>query len=205
MAKAIEERTLALAGVFQAALLTQQVARRGSSEPEATEASLASIFVLDPPSTAAVYGGLDGVRRGLLCLREQLARGGTRDNELLRYVIALLHLSGKLRKRRELLTAIGDGIARTERQREHFPLTHTNLIAALAELYTATISTLTPRIIVTGEHGFLSHPEHANQVRALLLSGIRSAILWRQNGGSKWGVIFGRRGYLEAAQRLLGG
>ena len=42
------ENNLALAGVCQAAALVQQLARRGSADNEAIEASLSSILVTDP-------------------------------------------------------------------------------------------------------------------------------------------------------------
>lgn len=78
---------------------------------------------------------------------------------------------------------------------------HPRLIEKLAELYTQTISTLTPRIMVNGDHGNLSNPTIAAKVRATLFAGIRSAFLWRQLGGNRWQLLF-RRGKItnEAAQ-----
>ena len=45
----------------------------------------------------------------------------------------------------------------------------------------------------------------AAKVRATLLAGIRSAVLWRQSGGNRWQLIFGRRKIIEQAGRLLKG
>jgi len=41
-----------------------------------------------------------------------------------------------------------------------------------------------------------------NRIRACLLAGIRSAILWRQVGGTKWQLLFFRRRIFDTAQHL---
>ena len=66
-----------------------------------------------------------------------------------------------------------------------------------------TISTLTPRIIIKGEHGYLSDPHNANKVRTILLAGIRAAVLWRQSGGTRPKLILQRKKIHEAAKQLM--
>jgi high frequency lysogenization protein len=122
---------------------------------------------------------------------------------VVKYVIAILYLERRLARRPAMLERISAAVESARRQSEHFPVTHSNVIANLAGCYRETLSTLTPRIIVTGEHGHLSNPEVANTVRALLLAAIRSAVLWRQCGGARWGLLLGRRKLLTEAQRLL--
>jgi high frequency lysogenization protein len=41
------------------------------------------------------------------------------------------------------------------------------------------------------------------EVRATLLAALRSAVLWRQVGGSYWDFLFSRRAMVETAQDLL--
>ncbi|MDH3562042.1 MAG: lysogenization regulator HflD, partial [Gammaproteobacteria bacterium] len=43
------DRTLALAGLFQAARLAQQLAREGRAEPGAFAASILSLMLIDAP------------------------------------------------------------------------------------------------------------------------------------------------------------
>lgn len=204
MNHSIRDRTLALAGLFQAAVLVQQVARRNQAEEESLATCVESLFATDPDSVEAVYGGAGNLEVGLRTLRTQLGGGNAeRDLDLTRYVVALLHLERKLAKRRDLLDGIAEGLDGARRQLQQFGPTHVNLIAVLADIYLNTISTLTPRIIVSGEQGYLSNPENANRVRALLLAGIRSAVLWRQCGGSRWQLLFKRGALLEEAERLL--
>src|SRR3569623_1381139 len=57
---------------------------------------------------------------------------------------------------------------------------------------------------VIGAQGLLSLPDVANKVRTLLLAAIRSAVLWRQCGGNRWQLIFGRRKIIDTARALLG-
>lgn len=204
MSKTITDRTLALAGLFQAVTLVAQTARQGMVEQATLETMLRGLFVRSPEATADVYGDIGALRLGLQVLIKQLdSKGEARDLELTRYAIALLHLERKMAKRADLLNTIAEGLQKTERQLQHFHLTHDTIIAALAEIYVNTVSTLQPRIMVSGEHGHLQNPANANRVRALLLAGMRSAVLWSQCGGGRLQLIFRRKALLAEAQRLL--
>jgi high frequency lysogenization protein len=204
MSKTITDQTLALAGLFLVAEQVQNVARHGRVHPEPFETAIGSLFKIDAQDTEDVYGRRANLRAGLQALLANIrAPTPTRDAEQMRYVISLLHLERRLARRRDLLGAIGNGIALTQKKVELFSLTHVNVVAALADIYVNTVSTLTPRIMVSGEHGHLSHAENANRVRALLLAGIRSAVLWHQSGGSRMKLLFRRGAYAEEAERLL--
>lgn len=41
------------------------------------------------------------------------------------------------------------------------------------------------------------------EIRALLLAAVRSAVLWRQLGGSYWDFLFSRKAMIEAVDRQL--
>ena len=102
-----------------------------------------------------------------------------------------------------MLQQLADGIRASKERLQHYPLLHPNILAGMAGLYTDTISTLQPRIMVQGEPLHLQNPENANRVRALLLAGIRSSMLWRQCGGHRFQVIFSRGRQLALAEGLL--
>ncbi len=195
------DRTLALAGMYQACKLVQQVARHGSIDPDELKIMLDTLFVTDPPEALAVYGGYSNLKSGLEAVSRQLDKNP--DAELTRYLINILHLERKLARKPELLQAISEGIERTRKQMEHYPLPHSNIIASLAGIYSDTVSTLTPRIIVSGEHGHLANPENASTVRALLLAAMRSAVLWSQCGGSRWQILLQRKRFIQEAATLL--
>jgi high frequency lysogenization protein len=211
MSTAYTDRILALAGLFQAARLAQQLAREGRAEPSTLAASVQSLLIIDAPTTESVYGGAQGVRPGLELLRDKLAGGNTNANdvEIARYVIGMIHLEGQMRRRPEIQDAIRRGIEATREQMKFFEAAengetlHPRLVEKLAELYTQTISTLTPRIMVNGEHGHLSNPSIAAKVRAALFAGIRSAFLWHQLGGSRWQLLFSRKKISGEAAGIL--
>jgi high frequency lysogenization protein len=210
VSRSFHDSVLALAGLFQSARLVQQLAREGRSDADAFGASIARMLPIDAPSVSAVYGGARGVHLGLEQLRDKLAgQSAPNDVEMARYVVALLHLEGVLRRRPAMLDAIRAGIETAQSQMQFFAGSapaegvHPMLVEKLAELYSQTISTLTPRIMVSGEHGHLANPAIAARVRAALLAGIRSAVLWRQLGGRRWQLLFRRRRIARTAADLL--
>ena len=78
-----------------------------------------------------------------------------------------------------------------------------NIYASLGGLYSDTISTLNPRIMVSGEPTVLNNSDNANRIRTLLLSSIRSAVLWQQLGGNRWQLLFKRKKIVSIAKTLL--
>lgn len=204
MARTLRDSTLALAGALQATYLVREIAHHGSVPSNLLEVSIRSLFELNPPDTEAVYGGRGELSTGLRLLKDQLG-GDTRkaDIELTRYVVALMHLERKLVRNTAMMGQLKDGLTRIRGQAEHFSLTHENVLAALADLYVNTVSTLTPRIIVSGQHGHLTNPANANKVRALLLAAIRSVVLWRQSGGNRFQLLFKRKQLAAEADALI--
>ncbi len=204
MAHTLTDRTLALAALFQAAQLVQHVARRGHAAGSDIETSINSLFQIDAPSTEAIFNGSQSLTTGLRTLRDRLQTGGDSEAlEITRYVIVILHLERKLARYPTMQDTLRVGIERIRNQLNYFPVTHDNILAALGELYQATISTMTPRIMVQGEPTYLADKARASQIRALLLAAIRAAVLWRQLGGRRWQLFLSRRRILDAAQQLL--
>ena len=204
-----QDRILALAGMFQAARLVQQWSREGRADAKAFSASVRSVLAIDAPSAAGVYGGAAGVALGLRLLKDKL--GGSAepsDLEIAKYVVAMLQLESALKRRPEVSDDIKSGISTIRSQMEFLEppekeAAHPRLTEKLADLYTRTLSTLSPRIMVTGEQGHLANAQVAASVRAALFAGIRSAVLWRQLGGSRWQLLFSRRKLAAAAAELL--
>ena len=212
MSQPLRDRTLALAGLFQAARLAQQLAREGRAESAAFYASIQSILMLDAENIEEVYGGVGGLTLGLEIVRDKLAaRTEAPYLEIAKYAIGLIHLTGQLMQHPEMQQAIRRGAETAEAQMKFFESSedgenvHPNLVEKLAELYAQTISTLSPRIMVNGDHGHLSNPAIAAKVRAALLAGIRSAYLWRQKGGSRLELLLRRKRIAQEAGKLLEG
>ena len=195
------DRAIALAGVMQAVDLVRNIARRGQANADDTTTCLTSLIQIDATSSAAIYGGIARLRTGLRLLEQQIDH--PRDMELTRYAVALLGLERKLARRPELLAAIRAGIEEVIRNLPHFPVDHGNTIARFADLYLNSLSTLSPRIMVSGDPVHLNNSDNANRIRALLLAGVRAAILWRQSGGTRLTLLLRRNPLLRETRRLL--
>jgi len=207
MDKTASNQALALSGIMHCTWLVRQLAHEGRIDETQLDCALRPVFVLDPESVASVYAGSSCRHNALTVLKTQLGAGGPtgRDMETTRYTATLMHLERKLAARDDLLQALREGIEAATQQLQHFPVTHENVIARLADLYAQTVSTLRPKVMVHGDARFLEEPRTANRVRALLLAGIRSTVLWRQCGGSRLKLIFGRGRLLNAAGGLDAG
>jgi high frequency lysogenization protein len=197
---------MALAGLFQAVSLVQQVAREGSADAAPFESSIESVFRIEADSIDAVYGGSARLERGLRTLCRQLARDKTQqDAEIMRYAVSLMFLERQLVRNAKMLERVREGIEIASQQSEHFSVTHENVIARLADTYASTVSQLQPRIMVQGKPEYLNTPANANRIRALLLAGMRSAVLWRQLGGNRLKLLWTRKRIVQCAQGLLEG
>ena len=195
---------MALAGLFQAVSLVQQVARDGTAEPAPFASSIESVFQIDADSTDQVYGGSARLERGLRTLCRQLSRDKAhQDAEIMRYAVSLMFLERQLIRNARMLERVREGIEAASQQREHFSITHENVIARLADTYASTVSQLQPRIMVQGKPEYLNTPANANRIRALLLAGMRSAVLWRQLGGNRLKLLWTRKHIVQYAEALL--
>lgn len=201
--KTFTNQTIALAGIAQVAVLVQQLATKGTCDQQAMEASIGSVLKIDSDSVAEIYGGLSGLRLGFDQLNGQITGTKPPDPEQARYAASIVFLEKKLSKQKELLNTIQTGIYKAQAQSEQFGVIHENVLAGLGDLYQRTVSTIQPRIMVNGDQAFLSRPDIANKIRALLLAGIRSCLLWRQCGGSRWKFIFYRNRIQTELQHLI--
>lgn len=196
------DRALALAAVFQTALAVQQIARLGAAEVRDLEVLIYGLFQTDPSSVEGVFGQITQLASGARTLVEQLGGRVGHNLELTRYVIQILILERKLSTNGAMLEQIAAGLADARVRLAEVPLLDPDLLALLADLYSRTLSRLQPRIIVHGEPRHLQIPTNVHRIRALLLAGVRAAVLYRQCGGRGWKLLFSRRPLLLCARSL---
>lgn len=195
---------IALAGVCQAACLVRVLARTGKCDQDAFEATIGSIVETDPENTADVYGSIKGLQVGLETLQNQLShKSKNKDSEITRYIASILGLERKLTKNPQQMAELGMRIEHIKRQQQHSSLYETQMVANLASIYKDLISPLGTKIQVAGNPNVLKQQGVQDRVRALLLAGIRSAVLWRQLGGKRRHIIFQRNKILEASNDML--
>lgn len=204
MSKTAVDKTIALAGLFQAAALVSSLAVRGRCDAEAKQASLDSLFNFDAEQTVDVFGGLNGIRYGLRQLCEHIG-SGAESTATLRYALTLMKLA-KTAERSGLLDAIANDLQPLAPQWQNAktdPEAATPVVNQLSSSYAKIISPLQPRVIVNGDPQHLQNEHITTLIRALLLAGIRSAILWNQSGGTRWYLITSRKRMVFEAEKLL--
>lgn len=196
----MKDRVTALAGVFQAAVLVDDFATRGSTSPNAFATSVGSLFALDAPAIADIFPAAAGLAVGQEFLASVLRRESMSGSaNRVAYVMSMLHLNGLLRASPQMqaiihsrLGEIAAGVATPEQR------TADDTIAKIAALYVDTFGGLRFRVQVKGEPRQLQTPEVAARIRASLFAGVRAAHLWHHLGGRRWHLLLANRRLLAA-------
>ncbi|XID75950.1 lysogenization protein HflD [Alkanindiges sp. WGS2144] len=219
-----QNRLLAVVALFQAAQLTYLLAAQGKNALQGIsaqalvsllDASLtikadasASLFSLD------VFGGLEHLQIGFRSLEGSLAQPyqNTRSrmpmprqySESFRYAMALIQLEKKVYKKPVFVQQITSEQANIQQRLNFFDhnMQHPAILASLANLYVNTAGQLTPRLSVRGKPEYLKQQATIDAIRACLFSGLQAAHFWRQLGGTRWQLIFGRKAMLEDLRYL---
>ena len=200
----MRDQTIALAAVYQAASLAHELANSGTiRDPKGWEASLNSLYKIDAASTADVFNNdMSGLAMGLNAMIKSFNKDSHYIN-IIKYTITLLSLQGKLSSRDDMIDKIGQGLNGSKVLQTADDMLNDAVITKLANIYSQTISQMQPRVIVAGQPFHLKNPATTEKIRAVLLAGIRAAMLWRQVGGTQLQLIFKRKAYIEEAKSLL--
>lgn len=203
-AEKADKTVIPLAAICQTARLVNEVAHSGKLDYEQLDPLLESVLMLNAPDIDSIYGGIARLRPGLLTLCDQLnLQTGKRDLQIGRYVANLVQLERHLARNSSMQESMALRLQQASRLRTHQPDDDDSLLVSLAGIYSDTISTLPLRIQVTGESRHLQARDNQFRIRALLLCGLRSAVLWRQLGGRRRHFLLSRRAVFDAAKRLL--
>lgn len=200
------ERVIALAALSQSLKLVQQLATVGQTEQQPEAVLFDSLFRFDAEDAETIYGGGGSAARGLdRGLRELLALlgHGPRDAAVARMGQTLIGLERAFVNHPSAGERVQSTLRDIERQRQHLGAMHPTVVNRLGDLYAEQVSPLGERVLVQGNPVYLGQPQIVAEVRALLLAGLRAAVLWRQVGGSRLDFLLRRRPMVEAAQQLL--
>jgi high frequency lysogenization protein len=199
---AMHERVIALAGMAQALRQVRRIAETGQAEAAVVGTALESVFRIDAPSPTAIYGDVEALRPGLRLLRDYLANKG--DDPLLpRLALAVTQLERRFVANAAMAQQVHDGILAVAPSAQRMGSVHPEVLAALGSLYADTVSHLRPRVLVQGNPHYLGQADVVAEIRAVLLAALRSAVLWRQLGGSLWDFALRRKEMLQAIDKSL--
>jgi len=203
MSFTIDDRVLALAGIAQALQQVRRIADTGHSDAAAVRTAMDSVFRIDAGSPQEVYGDRDALKPGLRLLHNYFSNQG-QDPVLPKLALAVLQLERRFVREQDTIDKVTAGIERASRQgRELGDSGHPDVLSTLGAVYADTISHLKPRVMVQGNPHYLGQAGVVAEIRALLLAAVRSAVLWRQLGGSYWDFLFARKAMVEAVDRAL--
>ncbi len=201
----LQSRSLAFAAICQAAYLVDKIANKGlCPDAVAFNASLHSIMRTEGDSPLDIFGGYESLGVGFKSMVDQLDNAGNNRNmQVTKYVIGMIALEKKLSRNSGALNMLGERINQVQRQLAHFDINDESVLSNLDSIYKDIISNLGPKIQVNGNPACLQQPLTQNKIRALLLAGVRAAVLWRQIGGKRRQLVFSRKAMIHQAKQNL--
>lgn len=198
----IRERVLALAGLVQALQQVRRIADTGQANASVLATAIDSVFRIDAESPEAVYGGRDALRPGLVVLRDYF-NNQSKDEALPRLALAVMQLERRFVRNGSMAQQVHDGIVEAAVDAQRLGSTHPEVFGALGKLYADTVSQLRPKVMVQGNPHYLGQADVVSEIRAVLLASLRSAVLWRQLGGSLFDFLLRRRDMLAVIESEL--
>ena len=220
-----QNKPLALAGVFQATQLTHLTAmsgRQGIGESSCfyLEQLIKASLNIRPNGNGAVqtldfFHQLSDISLGLKVMESSITQPFSTSPKSripklanaklpMSYAMSLLALEKKVYSNPKYVEIIENAQQKILKQLSFFDhnYLHPSIIANLAQTYVDTAGQINPRIMVRGNAEAFKDSAHTNRIRASLFTGLQMAHLWRQLGGSSWGMVFSKRKLLRDIQDL---
>ena len=195
----LRNQVIAFAGVLQCAVLVDKLAQTGQWHQASYETCVYSIFQQNPNNIDAIYSDIPSLTLGLTNLRKLMnQKERTSLRAVFRYCYSLYRLERQLAKQPKILDTVGNEIQKLNPHFEELGAADTFVSEQLSAIYKRTLSHIDPPIQVMGEQHILQRTSVQQQVRALLLAGVRSAALWHQVGGRPWRFLIMPKGRIIA-------
>ena len=118
--------------------------------------------------------------------------------------LAVTQLERRFVQDDDIARRVHEGILAARHDAGRLGTAHPEVLTKLGALYADTVSHLRPRVLVQGNPHYLGQAAIVAEIRAMLLAALRSAVLWRQAGGSPWDFLFQRGAMARAVEDLLG-
>ena len=194
----LKNEVISLGAIYQASSEIKKIAWQGKINNKFIEPLIYSVYQTTSNEIEDIYINLKRLNTGLDFLRKQFVGDVfSRDAEVDRYFEAINVLVKNMNENSEIFSNIRDELSSHKEN-----VTEDNLhehAEFLSNLYLKTISKINPRIIVNGDNIHLTDNKNASMIRAVLLSAIRSFILWQQSGGTKFRIFLFKKKMAEIA------
>jgi len=201
----LESRSIAFAAMCQAAYLVDKVSSKGiCPDAIAFNTSLKSIVRTESAAPLEIFGGHESLKLGYNTVIAQLDNvNGSRNIQVTKYVAGMIALERKLTANSGTLNLLGERINQVNRQLAHFEIDDSSVLSNFDSIYRDLISNLGPKIQVNGNPTYLQQEHTQHKIRALLLAGVRAAVLWRQVGGQRRQLFLSRRAIVQQTKQNL--
>ncbi|RDX35660.1 lysogenization regulator HflD [Kangiella sp. HD9-110m-PIT-SAG07] len=196
------DSVIALAGICQAIRCVKDISKDGQADQVDMEIMFESILQTESDNTESIYNNHKYLATGFNTLIELLS-GPRTDADLSRYLVSILSLQKRFSGDSNMQQVVSSRVAQAKRLHEYQEKIDHDLIEQLAHIYKDTISTYPTKIQVTGNSQYLQQSANQSKIRALLLSAIRSAVLWNQVGGKKRHFLFSKAKIIDTAKAFL--
>ena len=201
------ERTCALAGVASCCILVDQFAVSGNADAQDIRFVTEAFLNTDPEATVEILRPSNSLIPGLQLLTNLSSgqgasnQSGSRTPETTRrlsYSLQCIQLMQQLMKRDDLLQKLSAEIGNIQ----NIEYAEDRLLA-IGSFYEQSVSTLSYRIQIKGSQGYLRQPLVAQKIRGILFCSLRFALLWQQQGGSKFDFLFRKKNIATLARESL--
>ena len=197
-------QVLAFAAMCQCAQLVHNIARTGTIDNQQWQVCVNSLVITDPDNATDIYSSSADLFLGFKTLISQLSDDSdNRSVEVTKYVAGLISLERKVMKSPKSLAMMSQRVDQVKRQLHHFTVDDPAVIANFASIYSDIISPLGSKIQISGVPEQLQQKIIQEKIRALLLAGVRAAVLWRQMGGKRRHLLLARKELVKNAQQQL--
>ena len=168
----LENQTLALAGMFQAAALVDELAVHGNCDTNVFDCSINSLFTIDAATARDALGDISCLSRGFEAMGDYLG-GENRSpgRNIAYYLLSMLKISTQVLRDPDLAQKLLDGLERIEHSTSEFDMSRGSVINKIDGLYQDSISSLNPRILVRGEQNYLRNDDKCGQNQGPVICG----------------------------------
>lgn len=210
----IRSETIALAALYQCCSQINRVARTGYVDPYATAALIRSLVITNPNSIDDIYAPKTlqvGFKMIIDSMSNSVSDKSADTLEVSKMVFKIIGLEQVIERNSMVFNRLGQEIDKLRdlclqrysdyEQGDPDHVLDPDCIKDFSSLYESLISQNFPRLIIYGEQVHLMQTQNQEMIRALILCGIRAAVLWRQVGGRRRFLIFRRKAIVECARQ----
>lgn len=210
----IKGETLALAALFQCCAQISRVANTGFWDEHAAACVIRGLLVTDPKTCEDIYAPgklMTGFKQLADSLDKSMGAKSAETIAITQNALKIIALEISIERNEEIFNRMSSEIDRIKANilasnKDYMDkgpevILDPNFLSDFSSLYQSLISPNFQKLIIYGEEQYLRQSENQDRIRALLLSGIRAVVLWRQLGGRRRFLFFRRKAIVECAQK----